>query len=349
MEKPKIKECFIAYFDLLGYKEFINNNPNKINEFLNVIHSAIEGTKRYLKSINDSPILSLLANVNIQYKIFSDNILLCMETDELNFDINRLLIFLSTVADIQKEFIILYGLFMRGGVTQGQIAISKDFVFGKGLIEVVTMEDSAIYPRIILSQLIVDKLDQMKFNDEELEFVMSLENRAKESNSFSQVELKKIEDILNRYEQYCFYQRWKYSILWMSPDGKTSVSYLYKFDYESMFSKNRFDSIMKAVEQKSPYDYNKIKDAMGFDFSKILEEHKKVLSDKIKEYGKFDSSIKDNAIREHILKKYLWSWVYHNSICTRYGFNNFIIQLTFAPESLGFYLTAEIFDKPAGN
>lgn len=41
--------------------------------------------------------------------------------------------------------------------------------------------------------------------------------------------------------------------------------------------------------------------------------------------------------------------MYHNLVCVNYGFNNSIIQLTFTPEPLGFYLVAEIFDKSQEN
>ena len=43
--KPKpIKSYYIAYFDILGYREFFLNNPDKIPDFLQMIHASIQGT-----------------------------------------------------------------------------------------------------------------------------------------------------------------------------------------------------------------------------------------------------------------------------------------------------------------
>ena len=44
-----IKEYYIAYFDLLGYKKFFQNNPDKIEYFLQIIHTAISNTKNVFR------------------------------------------------------------------------------------------------------------------------------------------------------------------------------------------------------------------------------------------------------------------------------------------------------------
>ena len=44
-----IKEYYIAYFDLLGYKVFFQNHPNEAENFLQVIHEAISLTKNYIQ------------------------------------------------------------------------------------------------------------------------------------------------------------------------------------------------------------------------------------------------------------------------------------------------------------
>lgn len=39
-----IKEYYIAYFDLLGYKDFFRNCPDKVGDFLQIIHDAVSNT-----------------------------------------------------------------------------------------------------------------------------------------------------------------------------------------------------------------------------------------------------------------------------------------------------------------
>ena len=49
MKAEPIKEYYIAYFDLLGYKEFFRNYPDKVENFLQVIYEAISLTTSYRK------------------------------------------------------------------------------------------------------------------------------------------------------------------------------------------------------------------------------------------------------------------------------------------------------------
>ena len=75
-----IKEYYIAYFDLLGYKEFFHNYPGKVEDFLQIIHDAISNTKDYIQGIESSLIGGELGKLSIRTKVFSDNVLLCLET-----------------------------------------------------------------------------------------------------------------------------------------------------------------------------------------------------------------------------------------------------------------------------
>ena len=49
-----IKEYYIAYFDILGYKAFFEGTPEKAPEFLNIVNSAISNTLATINSANDS-------------------------------------------------------------------------------------------------------------------------------------------------------------------------------------------------------------------------------------------------------------------------------------------------------
>ena len=74
MKAEPIKEYYIAYFDLLGYKEFFRNYQDKVENFLQVIYEAISLTTSYIQEVNSSPIATDIGNLSIQTKIFSDNI-----------------------------------------------------------------------------------------------------------------------------------------------------------------------------------------------------------------------------------------------------------------------------------
>lgn len=107
-----IKEYYIAYFDILGYKAFFAETPEKANEFLNIVNSAISNTLSTINSANDSPLASQFANMHIQSKIFSDNVLLCIEVGEDETkETSRIISFMSMISAIQRGFITECGLF----------------------------------------------------------------------------------------------------------------------------------------------------------------------------------------------------------------------------------------------
>ena len=91
-----IKEYYIAYFDILGYQAFFKETPEKEIEFLNKIHQIITRTEKYVQTVNQSPLASLVGNLHIQSKIFSDNILLCIEVgDDCSREKARIIAFMG--------------------------------------------------------------------------------------------------------------------------------------------------------------------------------------------------------------------------------------------------------------
>ena len=48
-EPNPIKEYYIAYFDILGYKEFFETQPEKVAGFLQIIHEAIQRTNDHMR------------------------------------------------------------------------------------------------------------------------------------------------------------------------------------------------------------------------------------------------------------------------------------------------------------
>ncbi len=96
-----ILEYYIAYFDILGYKDFFKKTPENEQQFLNAIHDAISKVKGTLKTINGSELVDFVANLEIKIKIFSDNFLLCMNVEtDLKKEKIRLLAFIYVVSEI---------------------------------------------------------------------------------------------------------------------------------------------------------------------------------------------------------------------------------------------------------
>lgn len=316
-----IKEYYIAYFDLLGYKDFFKTKPDQVEEFLEYMYLAIHNMGIYKQEISSSFIAGEIAQIQIKSKVFSDNILLCLEVGETSNECVRLLAFMATVADIQLNFILQYGLFLRGGITKGTLSFNEEFVFGQGLIDVVEMEERAKYPRITLSQNIIDYLTKPHFvKQDDLNKACEIEKRAHFGEKITDEEVIFCNSIWSLCQQDYFAAMFRDTLIYPVADGFNILNYLYYFDARKFLDKQKRDDIMRYIKENSPADYDRLQ-APAMELQEKLERHKKCVTEKLKEYGNYDdldiTDLKSIKEREKILKKYLWVTYFHNLICEK--------------------------------
>ena len=141
-KQDELQDYYLAYFDILGYKSYFENESDPY-DFLSVIQSAIEDMK---KSVN---ITLSLNDVDVKFRAYSDNFLFYIKHENNELGAMAALAFLTQ--QIQRRRLEKYSILIRGGITIGKFYVNKDFIFGKGLIDVYTLENKfAVYPRIIL-------------------------------------------------------------------------------------------------------------------------------------------------------------------------------------------------------
>ena len=318
----KIEEYYIAYVDLLGYKDFFEKHADRVLYFLKTLEHAIANAKDYVSKINFSNIMLAHADMDIKYKIFSDNILLCLRTGNKQIEIIRLLTFLSLVADIQRSFATEYNLFLRGGITIGEMFINGDFVFGKGLIDVVEMESQAKYPRIIVSDTICEKVFKRHFIfDNELQRCLE----TFQEKSISDDESRLLEEKQGLIQMEHFSSLWKYDLVIQDSDGTNILNYLYYVKLTDLIPENSLHSVIDFLKSNYKEDYSNIFDC--YDFEANLKLHKENIESKLVEYGNYEDiqNSKDAELREKILKKYMWSVKFHNFISQRNNFPQYMI------------------------
>lgn len=316
-----IKEYYIAYFDLLGYKDFFKTKPEQAEQFLEYINSAIHSMGMYMQEIGTSFIAGELANIQIKKKIFSDNVLLCLEVGETSNECVRLLAFMATVADIQLNFILQYGLFLRGGITKGTLSFNEEFVFGQGLIDVVGMEEQAKYPRIIISQNIINYMTTPHFvTQDDLTKACEIGKRIKAGENIKDDELEFCSSILPLYQQDLFVAMFRDNLIYTVADDVNVLNYFYYFDAQQFFDKQTLEQLMEFIKSYSPDDYDRLQ-VPAMNLQEKIEQHKKFVTEKLKEYGNYsDLDITDQKSikeRDKILKKYLWVTYFHNLICEK--------------------------------
>lgn len=308
----EIEKYYIAYVDLLGYKNFFEKHADQVSDFLKTIQFAIEKAKGYVVKANLSPIMNTYADMDIKVKIFSDNILLCLKTGNKQIEIIRLLTFLSLVADIQRSFVTEYGLFLRGGVNIGELFINDDFVFGKGLIDVVGMESQAQYPRIIISDTIQEKVYRRHFVfDDELQRCFEIFQK----KSVSDDESRFLSDKMPLIQRELFSSLWKYDLIIQDSDNVGILNYLYNVSLTDALPEDLLYSVIAVIKSDHKDVYANISDDY-YDFKETLQFHKENVELKLVEYGRYNDVLNstDALLREKILKKYMWTVKFHNFI-----------------------------------
>jgi len=137
----------IAYLDMLGSKERIENDPN--GEHLNAINSLYDIALKLINSLCDG------ANIQgIKVKIFSDNIVIAKkistENESVTQSYNQVALFVALfqiIAFNSAKWLI------RGCISIGDLYIDERLIWGKALVRAHNLEENiAIYPRVIIDQ-----------------------------------------------------------------------------------------------------------------------------------------------------------------------------------------------------
>ena len=146
MKKIGTSEYLLSYFDILGYKNIINNlSESEESKLISDINNIIKKANRYNKKYGREWYLKTYS--------FSDNFLLVMKIESKGTIFNSFVLFLGILQEIQYEMVINYGLFIRGSIVKGQVYAGNNFVYGKGLINAYEIENKiAIFPRIIIDK-----------------------------------------------------------------------------------------------------------------------------------------------------------------------------------------------------
>lgn len=284
----EFSEYYVAYFDVLGYKEAFKKSEDISEKLIESIESSIDLMKKIVSIINAPSDRLMDEKPEIEYKIFSDNILICYKEQKNIISEYFLASFLRLVATIQRVFFERPHLIVRGGITKGPLYLTKDFVGGKALIDVVELEESAVYPGIVVDNCILSDLNP------------------KIQNVF----LKKF------IETPC------QDLLVKSTDDKFFLNYIISYNPWIMFPKEgsqsesveSFEELEKLNREgrlRIPtYNLECLKEVYV-----ILRKHKDFVEEKVIEFSQSSNDETEEAKRVKILKKYLWLVSFHNKIC----------------------------------
>jgi hypothetical protein len=152
------KSAIVTYLDILGFRRFVESSKTTPDEILSLLKvtkgatgiRAVTFTKGEMKT-------------HTEIQTFSDLVIRQVECDETNF-VDRLNNEMNTLAHIQLHLLTSKGrTLIRGGISKGRCYMDTDFVFGPAMVRSYELEQSAVFPRIIIDRnLIRDFRDGLK-------------------------------------------------------------------------------------------------------------------------------------------------------------------------------------------
>lgn len=157
----------IVFMDILGFKNLVADEKSKDKLF---------SIMKYLKWIEDSNYNGILSmdDLGREITVFSDSIV-------ISYDANikgALFYILIDIVHIQLDFA-NQGVYLRGGITVGELYHKHNIVFGPGMVKAYELESlHAKYPRIILEEdlILFGAENRLEFHsiEEELNCILNL-------------------------------------------------------------------------------------------------------------------------------------------------------------------------------
>ena len=151
MSNVALKDYYIAYFDILGYKAFFADKGNDVFEFLQANVNMANDIVR--KTSPDA----VFSNMQFEVKSFSDNFMILIRKTPQTIEYQAIKALVSLMALFQLRFLEKYSILVRGSITTGEAYLNDSIVFGEGLLRAVELENKALFPRIILDSERIDK------------------------------------------------------------------------------------------------------------------------------------------------------------------------------------------------
>ncbi len=314
---------YIAYMDILGYKNYLKTNPEKTEQYLNTILDAVDRVKGNISSFKTVAAEKFQIKGELKLKVFSDNILLCLPVKRGNDEVRRAIAFLLSVALIQRGLVLQHGLIVRGGITTGKLFINDDIVFGQGLVDAVELEKSAEYPCVIVSPETQKYLFGLRHDvADSYQRIKEIVEKEYHQQQISEDEKTFLNENLGYVTKEVYYLNSFKQLIRQYDNENAFINYLFDFSISTILG-YRFAEYVGKAATRDPEKYKGIVETHENYFD-ILLAHKDFLIKNIKDYCNYDGIDKNdqNAIqqREKIIKKCVWLLRYHISMCSECGF-----------------------------
>ncbi len=147
---PQLVESFVLFLDLLGTSAMAT--AADAQQHLSALDKALAKARPFARDDDDARFVP--SEPWFVSAWFSDNLALAAPIRTSDGE-PELGIFLNAVAGVQLH-LALDGFFSRGGLAVGQQFMDPQITFGPALVEAVELENTAVYPRVLLGRSVVN-------------------------------------------------------------------------------------------------------------------------------------------------------------------------------------------------
>ena len=154
----------IAYIDVLGTRDALKNGNIELFETL---YASLE-----IARITTQKNAFFTEWCRAKIKGFSDNFIIAIELNDEDYEtVTQAFTQISFFLRVFVVLLLQKGILIRGAISLGELYIDEVIVWGKALVDAVELEENiAIFPRILISTHVINKLKQNDFADSDKGF-----------------------------------------------------------------------------------------------------------------------------------------------------------------------------------
>ena len=139
---------YVAFLDILGFKKTVQKEKfDYINDIIKIFEN--------LRKENYNKKRMGKVSIGAEISLFSDSLIISYPEKD-NVTKNDNLFYLVDDINMLQCDLAFKEVLLRGVITKGELYHKKSICFGEALLEAIKLEESAVYPRIILSEKILN-------------------------------------------------------------------------------------------------------------------------------------------------------------------------------------------------
>lgn len=160
-EEHNYTECYVAFLDILGFKEFILDKSStfeKIKDLFDLMKQLSIEQSIIIQSDTLHPEMMK----KVKFNFISDTVILSIP----KFGDNSLELLIFTVDILLSNVLLNHQLLFRGAISEGTFYSHNDTIFGSSIVNAAILKkESAIYPRIIIPSDIINSYKSIANDD----------------------------------------------------------------------------------------------------------------------------------------------------------------------------------------